>query len=181
MKKKEKKKLRKQIENKKEEHQKAFMYKLNVNPRLLKFNLVAEKTKNQFFKLIFSELRVEPESLYQKLGIKKPDKIMNRSMTALRMHMGLNAHIYNPDFYNLSKFAKEEVFGTDQETDEALKSYKKVIENKEATLNQQRETNQIDNDLFLSYKNSFRKNVPAFVFISSKNKEKSILEGKEGG
>ena len=53
--------------------EKVFSYNIQINPKLLKLNLLAEKTQNKFFKLIFNELRTEPETLHQKLGIKKTE------------------------------------------------------------------------------------------------------------
>lgn len=106
-KRKEKLKIVKNVPTRKEEFKKTFSYNLNVNPKLLKLNLVAEKTKNKFFNLIFNELRTEPESIYQKLGIKKPDKNFKNSMTNLRMHMGINSYSYNTNFKELNQLNKK--------------------------------------------------------------------------
>ena len=74
---------------------------MNVNLRLLKLNLVAEKTKNKFFSLLFNELDTKPDTLYKKLDIPKPKTEQQISMKALRMHMGINSHIYNPKSFCL--------------------------------------------------------------------------------
>lgn len=85
--------------NKKDEFQKLFDYKIKMNPKLLQLNLLAEKSKNKFFNLILNELKNEPKSLNEKMGMQKPKKSFPRSLEALRMHMGLNSKIMiNSDY-----------------------------------------------------------------------------------
>ena len=149
---KNKKKDKGKIKNthtRKEELNKEFSYKMNVNLRLLKLNLVAEKTKNKFFSLLFNELDTKPDTLYKKLDIPKPKTEQQISMKALRMHMGINSHIYNPKLDILTKIL---------EANPALQNdvYDNLARDKnqyEIQDNIQREMNQVDNDLFLNYKN----------------------------
>ena len=147
-KKKEKGKI-KNTHTRKEELNKEFSYKMNVNLRLLKLNLVAEKTKNKFFSLLFNELDTKPDTLYKKLDIPKPKTEQQISMKSLRMHMGINSHIYNPKLDILTKIL---------EANPALQNdvYDNLARDKnqyEIQDNIQREMNQVDNDLFLNYKN----------------------------
>ena len=142
---KEKVKLVRKNRTRKEDMDKVFSYDIKINPKLLKLNLVAEKTHNKFFKLIFNELRAEPESLYQKLGIQKPESTKPISMPILRMHMGINSHIYKPKTNK-----KEETDKTDSMCEDITS--KRTIEVKEEQNNIQRENNQIDMDIFLLYK-----------------------------
>lgn len=113
---------------------KIFSYDIPINPKLLKLNLVAEKSQNKFFKLIFNELRSEPENVYKKLCLGQKD--LNRgpkltSMKYLRMHMGINSH--NPKYDFTTKNNKK---NTKYENENAI-----------------RETNVVDSDIFLIYKN----------------------------
>ena len=50
---KNKPKIYKTIKSRKDENNKSFFYDLEVNLKLLKLNLVAEKSHNKFFNLIF--------------------------------------------------------------------------------------------------------------------------------
>jgi hypothetical protein len=76
----------------KDKNNKLFSYKINVNSKVLKYNLVAEKSNNKFFNLILNKLTVDNDNIYNKLGIKHPSKNSMKSMTNLRLHMGLNTH-----------------------------------------------------------------------------------------
>ena len=130
-------KILRQGRTRKDDMNKIFSYKLNINPKLLKLNLIAEKTKNKFFKLIFNELRTEPESLYQKLCLSKNDNkndLSPTSMKVLRMHMGINSHVCD-----LIK---------DSDNDREAKRME--IEN---TI---KENSVVDIDIFLVYKNLLR-------------------------
>ena len=129
-------KILRQGRTRKDDMNKIFSYKLNINPKLLKLNLIAEKTKNKFFKLIFNELRTEPETLYQKLCLTKNDNqndLSPTSMKVLRMHMGINSHV------DLLK-----------DSDNDLEAKRMEIEN---TI---KENSVVDIDIFLVYKNLLR-------------------------
>jgi hypothetical protein len=106
VKRRDKTKVNRNTNYKKEEIEKAFSYNLNINPTLLKLSLLAEKTKNKFFNLIFNEMKTEPESIFQRLGIKQPESQFSKSMTTLRMHMGLNSSSYNVNMKELGKLNK---------------------------------------------------------------------------
>lgn len=122
VKRREKTKVNRQTNHKKEEIEKAFSYNLNINPTLLKLSLLAEKTKNKFFNLIFNEMKTEPESVFQRLGIKQPESQFSKSMTTLRMHMGLNSSSYNVNMNELGKLNK-------RIKEEAVRDYFQVQEN----------------------------------------------------
>ena len=141
---KEKYKIKRRNTTTKDNMEKVFSYNIKINPKLLKLNLLAEKTQNKFFKLIFNELRTEPETLHQKLGIKKIENTKPVSMPLLRMHMGINSHIYKPKF-----FGKENNVLTESNTD---LHDSKSVNMKEEQMNIQRENNQIDMNIFLLYK-----------------------------
>ena len=151
----------------KEELNNEFSYKMNVNLRLLKLNLVAEKTKNKFFGLLFNELDTEPDTLYKRLDIPKPKIEQQISMKALRMHMGINSHIYNPKIDILTKIL---------ETNPALQNdiYDNLARDKnqyEIQDNIQREMNQVDNDLFLNYRNLLKEKEEEEKKSDSENEE----------
>jgi len=155
-------KIVKKRNNKKSEYFETFSYNLDINPKLLKFNLIAEKTKNTFFNLIFNELKNKPESIYHRLGIKRNLKNYPKSMTTLRMHMGINSLGYNieyKDFEKLSdKFSIEH--GKLHETDK--KEGNKISKKNK---NFSTEMYQIDVDLFHAYKNLMKK----FLTLNSEN------------
>lgn len=86
-------KLYKKIITKKDEFKKLFNYNIKMNPKLLQLNLLAEKSKNKFFNLILNELKNDPKSLNEKMGMQKPKRGFPKSLESLRMHMGINSKI----------------------------------------------------------------------------------------
>lgn len=86
-------KLFKKVVTKKDEFKKLFDYNIKMNPKLLQLNLLAEKSKNKFFNLILNELKTDPKSLNEKMGMQKPKKGFPKSLESLRMHMGINSKI----------------------------------------------------------------------------------------
>lgn len=83
------------IKNKNVHSEKAdnhiFSYKMEVNPKIMNFNLAAENKQNKFFKVIFDQIHNKQDELSKFLGIKSFKSVFSKSMTALRMHMGINS------------------------------------------------------------------------------------------
>jgi hypothetical protein len=86
-------KLFKKIVTKKDEFKKQFDYNIKMNPKLLQLNLLAEKSKNKFFNLILNELKNDPKSLNEKMGMQKPKRGFPKSIESLRMLMGISSKI----------------------------------------------------------------------------------------
>lgn len=86
-------KLFKKVITKKDEFKKQFDYNIKMNPKLLQLNLLAEKSKNKFFNLILNELKNDPKTLNEKMGMQKPKRGFPKSLESLRMHMGINSKI----------------------------------------------------------------------------------------
>ena len=84
--------------------QRRFDTKIKINPKILKFNLVTEKAKNKFFSLIFNEVKSEQKPVATKLPLIKT--VFDKSMSTLRLHMGLNSTSYN----NFKGNNKDEIF-----------------------------------------------------------------------
>ena len=96
-------KIFKKIITKKEEFHKMFNYNIKMNPKLLQLNLLAEKSKNKFFNLILNELKNNPKTLNEKMGMQKPKRGYPKSLESLRMHMGINSKIMiNTEYNNLN-------------------------------------------------------------------------------
>lgn len=86
-------KLYKKVLTKKDEFKKLFDYNIKMNPKLLQLNLLAEKSKNKFFNLILNELKNDPQTINEKMGMQKPKRGFPKSLESLRMHMGINSKI----------------------------------------------------------------------------------------
>lgn len=86
-------KIRKKVITKREENEKLFNYEIKINPKFLQLNLLAEKSKNKFFNLILDELKSQPKSINEKMGLDKPKNNYPKNLESLRMHMGLNSKI----------------------------------------------------------------------------------------
>lgn len=86
-------KIFKKVVTKKDEFKKLFDYNIKMNPKLLQLNLLAEKSKNKFFNLILNELKNDPKTLNEKMGMQKPKRGFPKSLESLRMHMGINSKI----------------------------------------------------------------------------------------
>ncbi len=95
-------KLYKKNITKKDESKKLFNYNIKMNPKLLQLNLLAEKSKNQFFNIILNELKNDPQSINEKMGMQRPKRGFPKSLESLRMHMGINSKIMiNSDYKNI--------------------------------------------------------------------------------
>ena len=70
-------------------------FKMGVNPRILKSNLLGEKSNNNFFDLIFNQVNIVSNNLYNKLDLKKTDEKFGKTMTNLRLHMGITSNSYD--------------------------------------------------------------------------------------
>lgn len=86
-------KINKKVKTKQEENQKLFNYEIKLNPKFLQLNLLAEKSKNKFFNLILDELKHEPKTINERMGLAKPKNNYPKNLESLRMHMGLNSKI----------------------------------------------------------------------------------------
>ena len=68
-----------------------FSYKMQINPKILNFNLAAENKQNKFLKIIFDQIHSNQDELSKHLNVKINNSIFSKSMSALRMHMGINS------------------------------------------------------------------------------------------
>lgn len=68
-----------------------FSYRMNLNLKVLNFNLVAENKQNKFFKIIFDQINSNVDELNRHLNVKSYPSVFSKSMTSLRMHMGINS------------------------------------------------------------------------------------------
>eukprot|EP00340_Litonotus_pictus_P012487 CAMPEP_0170538380 /NCGR_PEP_ID=MMETSP0209-20121228/103274_1 /TAXON_ID=665100 ORGANISM="Litonotus pictus, Strain P1" /NCGR_SAMPLE_ID=MMETSP0209 /ASSEMBLY_ACC=CAM_ASM_000301 /LENGTH=1901 /DNA_ID=CAMNT_0010840059 /DNA_START=182 /DNA_END=5887 /DNA_ORIENTATION=- len=98
--------LKKQIKKEKKDHNQSktrnrvepseqtkdlFNYRMNVNLKVMNFNLVAENKQNKFFKIIFDQINSNMDELNRHLNVKSYPSVFSKSMTSLRMHMGINS------------------------------------------------------------------------------------------
>lgn len=125
----------------KEKNNQKFSYKMNVNSKVLKYNLVAEKSNNKFFSLIFNKLSKEKENIYDKLGINQPSKNTLKSMTNLRLHMGLNTN--TDHFTNIGQSIKP---GNDDKSSAIVRKVKSTV------VSVDKNDKQEDIDIFITYK-----------------------------
>lgn len=88
-------KIRNRIEQNKKT-QDIYNYKMEINPKILNFNLAAENKHNKFFKVIFDQIHSNQDELSNHLGINTYNSVFSKSMTALRMHMGINSTSGHP-------------------------------------------------------------------------------------
>jgi hypothetical protein len=82
-----------------EQIQKLFNYEIKINLKFLQLNLLAEKSKNKFFNLILDELKNDPKTINERMGLAKPKNNYPKNLESLRMHMGLNSKIRNNSDY----------------------------------------------------------------------------------
>lgn len=77
-----------------------YDYKMNLNHKVLNFNLLSESKSNQFFKILYDQINSTNDEIFKYFNI-KPCKIMfGKSMISLRMHMGINSSSENSNTKN---------------------------------------------------------------------------------
>lgn len=84
-------KSEKRVKPQDKNNHKMFTYKMEINPKIMNFNIAAENKENQFFKVIFDQIHNNKDDLIKHLDIKLDKSVMFKSMSSLRMHMGINS------------------------------------------------------------------------------------------
>ena len=134
--KKEKFQLVRNIYTQKKELNKTFNYNIHVNLRLLLSYLLAEKTNNQFFNLLFDEILSDEDSILKHLDLKKPKfNFEKTNLKDLRLQMGISSLQYNTKLNNKSKIltkrnsVMEKMLLTEKEiqTNQILKNYRQQM------------------------------------------------------
>ena len=168
--KKEKFQLVRNIFSQKKELNKTFNYNIHVNLRLLLSNLLAEKTNNQFFNLLFDEILSDEDSILKHLDLKKPKfNLEKTNLKDLRLQMGISSLQYNLKLLNNknSKNTKEK-----NSLVEKMLLTQKEIQNNQILKNFRQQMSQVDKNLFQEYdllNNKYDENIKK---IEEKNKQK---------
>ena len=147
--KKEKFQLVRNIFSQKKELNKTFNYNIHVNLRLLLSNLLAEKTNNQFFNLLFDEILSDEDSILKHLDLKKPKfNLEKTNLKDLRLQMGISSLQYNLKLLNNknSKNTKEK-----NSLVEKVLLTQKEIQNNQILKNFRQQMSQVDKNLFQEY------------------------------
>jgi hypothetical protein len=108
--------------------------------------LLAEKTNNQFFSVLFNELYNEDDTVYKHLDIKKPKIAFEKTnMKDLRLQMGISSLAYNPTFIS-NKREKKSILNN------MIKTSVEKQKNNDILKNIQQQIYQVDKNLFQEYK-----------------------------
>ena len=167
--KKEKFHIIRNIITQKKELNKTFNYNIKINLRLLLSNLLAEKTNNQFFNLLFDEILSEEDSILKHLDIKKPKfNFEKTNLKDLRFQMGISSFAYNS---NTKENNKKNAL-----IEKMIKSEKEMEEN-QIIKNIKQQICQVDKNLFQEYNllntDNFEENIK-----NLEEKNKSKIKGK---
>ena len=139
----------------KKELNKTFNYNIKINLRLLLSNLLAEKTNNQFFNLLFDEILSDEDSILKHLDIRKPKfNFEKTNLKDLRLQMGISSLNYNPNLI-VNENNKKNLFL------EKMIQNEKEIEKNQIMKNIRQQICQVDKNLFHEYNllnNSFKEN-----------------------
>ena len=129
----------------KKELNKTFNYNIKINLRLLLSNLLAEKTNNQFFNLLFDEILSDEDSILKHLDIKKPNFTLEKTnLKDLRFQMGISSLTYNPNILNKDNPQNNPLI------EKMIKSEKELKES-QILKNIQQQISQVDKNLFQEY------------------------------
>ena len=149
-KKKQKIRIERNLVTHKQELNKTFNYNLKINLRLLLANLLAEKTNNQFFSVLFSELYNEDDTVFKHLDIKKPKITFEKTnMKDLRLQMGISSLAYSPNFISNNKIKDKN--NKNSFIQNMIKNNLEKQKNNEILRNIQQQICQIDKNLFQEY------------------------------
>ena len=149
-KKKQKTRIERNLVTHKQELNKTFNYNLQINLKLLLANLLAEKTNNQFFNVLFTELYNEDDTVFKHLDIKKPKITFEKTnMKDLRLQMGISSMSYNPNF--LSKNNIRDKNTKNSFIHKIIKNNLEKQKNNEIINNIQQQIWQVDKNLFQEY------------------------------
>ena len=153
--KKERVHIMRNIYNQKKELNKTFNYNIKINLRLLLSNLLAEKTNNQFFNLLFDEILNDEDSILKHLDIRKPKFTLEKTnLKDLRFQMGISSLTYNPKILNKENNQKNPLI-------EKMVKNDKEIEENQIIKNIRQQICQVDKNMFQEYNllnNSFKEN-----------------------
>ena len=146
---KEKFQLVRNIITQKKELNKTFNYNININLRLLLSNLLAEKTNNQFFNLLFDEILSDEDSILKHLDLKKPRfNLEKTNLKDLRFQMGISSLQYNPKI--LSNKNSKEMSKRNSIVEKMILSEKEIQKN-QILRNFKQQICQVDKNLFQEY------------------------------
>ena len=147
--KREKSRIERNIVTQKKELNKIFNYNIHINLRLLLSNLLAEKTNNQFFNLLFGEINSDEDSILKHLDIKKPKITFEKTnLKDLRLQMGISSLTYNPIILNQKNSKKKE---KRKSIAEKIIKDEKEIQKNQIMKNIKQQICQVDKNLFLEY------------------------------
>ena len=148
-KKKQKIRIERNLVTQKQELNKTFNYNLNINLKLLLANLLAEKTNNQFFSVLFNELYNEDDTIYKHLDIKKPKIAFEKTnMKDLRLQMGISSLTYSPNLIsNNNKIGERKSI-----INHMIKNNLEKQKNNQILKNIQQQIYQVDKNLFQEYR-----------------------------
>ena len=152
---KEKFRIVRNIITQKKELNKIFNYNIKINLRLLLSNLLAEKTNNQFFNLLFDEILTDEDSILKHLDIKKPEfNFEKTNLKDLRFQMGISSLTYNPKIEDKEGNKKNFLL-------EKRIQHEKEMEENQIVKNIKQQICQVDKNLFQEYdllNKSFKEN-----------------------
>ena len=147
--KKEKFHIVRNIITQKQELNKTFDYNIRINLRLLLSNLLAEKTNNQFFNLLFDEIISDEDAILKHLDLKKPKfNFQKTNLKDLRLQMGISSLNFNPNILSNKKSKQK---NKKNSIIERMIQNEKELEKNQIVKNIRQQICQVDKNLFQEY------------------------------